>query len=109
MAGIFRVVVRGQFAGLDGETRTRLLAEAEKHDFLQSSFTTTGTFTYDRRLVAFNLRYEIRFGDADLPADPEEAARTEGIDRAQVWLDGAGLGAKHLRATATDMASMWER
>lgn len=105
---VYRVVVRGQFDGLDDDQRAALLTEADDHDILKSAFTEWGTFTYDRRLVAFNFRYEVRVGgdavDADGgPVDPVEL----GLARTRDQFDQWGLGHKHLRATATDMATVW--
>jgi len=60
VTAVYRVVVRGQFSDLDDDLRARLLAEAADHDLFRSAFTAEGTFTYDERLIAFNLRYEIR-------------------------------------------------
>ena len=104
-ARVHRVVVRGQFAGLTDEQRAALLAEVDDHDIFRSSFTEWGTFTYDARLVAFNLRYEVRTDtDDDPPVDPAD----EGLRRARATLADWGLGATHLRATAADMAAMWD-
>lgn len=101
---VHRVVVRGQFDGLDEDQRQALLAEADEHDYLRSAFTEHGTFTYDRRLVAFNFRYEVRVADdADPPVVPEEV----GLAKTRANLDDWGIGHKHLRATATDMATVW--
>lgn len=101
---IHRVVVRGQFADLTADQRTALLAEADDHSIFRSSFTEWGTFTYDDRLVAFNLRYEVRSNDdaGDAP-DPVEV----GLAKAQASLTEWGLGSKHLRATAADLTEMW--
>lgn len=109
MTRIYRVVVRGQFADLDDDTRDRLLAEAPDHDIFRSAFTADGTFTYDTRLVAFNLRYETRVPDAAIEdgTDPQQAAIAQALERAATWLTSVGLGHKHLRATAADMAAMW--
>lgn len=105
MARIYRVVVRGHVAELDDEVRAALLAEAEEHSIFRSAFTADGTFTYDERLVAFNLRYEIRVpDDADGAGAP---AVDEALARASAWLTSVGIGHKHLRATATDMADLW--
>ncbi|MFN8018423.1 MAG: DUF6204 family protein [Acidimicrobiales bacterium] len=108
---VYRVVVRGQFDGLDDDQRAALLAEADEHDILRSAFTEWGTFTYDERLVAFNFRYEVRIPDdpaggtgGDPPTDPTEV----GLARTRAQLAEWGLGHKHLRATATDMASVWQ-
>lgn len=107
MTKIQRVVVRGHFADLDDDTRARLLAEAADHDIFRSAFTADGTFTYDDRLVAFNVRYEIRVPDADDADDAEAAAVDVAIERTTRWLTSVGIGHKHLRATATDMTSVW--
>lgn len=108
MTRIYRVVVRGQFADLDEPTRERLLREAPEHDIFRSAFTTEGTFTYDTRLVAFNLRYEVRVAEDPAGDDDSQAvALARSLDRAAAWLATVGLGHRHLRATATDMAAMW--
>lgn len=125
MTKIYRVVVRGQFADLSENARGRLLAEAAEHDIFRSSFTAEGCFTYDTRLVAFNLRYEIRLADAGFDpdvagadlgtgpdggggrADPESQAVELALECSTDWLTAQGIGHKRLRATATDMATMW--
>lgn len=98
---IFRVTVRGQFDELDDVTFQRLTAEAADHDFVaQAAFTRDGTFSYEPNLVAFSFRYEVRVdddGDALQPA----------IDAAAKYLHDRGIPSKHIRATATDMATMW--
>jgi hypothetical protein len=104
MTRIYRVVVRGHFADLDDPTRHALLADQDQHHIFKSAFTRDGTFTYDERLIAFNLRYEVR-NSAD---DPADAIERDAIDRASRWLDQQGYGHKHLRASAVDMATMWE-
>lgn len=111
---VFRVVVRGQFRDLTGEQRRALLAEAEAHDYLRSAFTVDGTFTYDRRLVSFNLRYEVRLadetdGDDSAGSGPRAAGDPVeiGLAHARTDLTSWGLAWKHLRATAVDMADLW--
>lgn len=101
---IFRVVVRGQFADLDDAQRAALLDDAGDHSYLKSAFTKDGTLTYDEQLVAFNFRYEVRHGD---PVPDDEAIGTTAMARATKTLGGMGLTAKHLRATVTDMATIW--
>lgn len=108
MARIYRVVVRGQFADLDDDVRTALLAEAAEHDFLRSAFTADGTFTYDERLVAFNLRYEVREPD-DTPPDDTARVAADSVARASNWLTSVGIAHKHLRTTATDQSIMWQQ
>lgn len=101
---VHRVVVRGQFAELSDEQRAALLAEVDDHSIFRSSFTEWGTFTYDERLVAFNFRYEVRVDDEDDPtADPTAV----GLARAEASLAEWGLGAKHMRASAAEMSTMW--
>ncbi|MBX3314151.1 MAG: hypothetical protein KF906_07505 [Actinobacteria bacterium] len=101
---VHRVVVRGQFADLTEDQRTALLAEVDDHSIFRSSFTEWGTFTYDDRLVAFNFRYEVRVDDE---AEPDGDPTAIGRAKAEASLADWGLGAKHLRATAADMSSMW--
>lgn len=102
---IHRVVVRGHFADLTDEQRAALLAEVDDHEIFRAAYTEHGTFTYERPLVWFNLRYEVRLGDHDAPdADPAAIA----LDRAREQLDRWGIGHKHLRATATDLATIWD-
>ncbi|MFV0525937.1 MAG: DUF6204 family protein [Acidimicrobiales bacterium] len=102
---IYRIVVRGQFDGLDAETRRSLLAAQPEHDYLTATFTRDGTFIYDERLVAFNLRYETRVPDED--AD-DVVVGEQAVGRAAEWLDGRGYPYKRLRATVTDMATIWD-
>ena len=106
---VHRVVVRGQFDGVDDQQRDALLAEVDDHDILRSAFTEWGTFTYDRRLVAFNFRYEVRLADegrADGPGPADDPLEI-GLAKARAQLATWGIGHKHLRGTATDMASIW--
>ncbi len=107
MTTIYRVVVRGHFDDLQPDQRARLLAAAPDHDLFRSAFTADGTFTYDDRLVAFNLRYEVRVPDGDDAADPAARACDLATERATAWLDAAGIGHKHVRATAADMGDLW--
>jgi hypothetical protein len=101
---VHRVVVRGQFAELTHDQRAALLAEVDDHRIFLAAYTDRGTFTYEPNLVAFSFRYELRTDDEAEPGpDPVEV----GLGRARAQLDEWGLGSKHLRATATDMATMW--
>ena len=107
--------MRGHFSDLDDATRTALIADADQHTYFDSAFTADGTFTYDPQLVAFNIRYEMRFAPDDTitnntitndtitSADVTAAA----VDRATAWLTAQGYGHKRLSATITDMATMW--
>ena len=101
---VYRVVVRGQFADLADDQRAALLAEADEHDFHKVAYTEWGTFIYEPNLVAFNFRYEVRIdSEADPVPDPVEV----GLAKAKASMEEWGLGYKHLRATATDMSSVW--
>ncbi len=106
MTKIYRAVVRGQFQDLAEAERADLIANAAEHDYFHSAFTSAGTFTYDPQLVAFNLRYEIRFG-SDADDDSEAAAERQALAQATAFLDAAGYGSKRVTVTVTDMASMW--
>lgn len=107
---VHRVVVRGQFDALTDEQRAALLAEADDHEIFKAAYTEWGSFTYEPNLVAFQFRYEVRTTTPegtpvaeDAPPDPAEV----GLAKARAQLADWGLGAKHLRATATDMANVW--
>lgn len=107
---IYRAIVRGMFDGVDPETRDRLIADAEAHDIFVSAFTAAGTFTYDRALVAFNFRYELRHMTDDgesSAADILAAVEASAMDLALQALSDDGLEAKHLRVRAWDMADAW--
>ncbi len=107
MTKIYRAVVRGQFDALDESSRSELKAVAAEHDYFHSAFTANGTFTYDEQLVAFNLRYEIRFGP-DVDDNSDEAAERLARDQAIRFLEGAGYAYKRLTVVVTDMATMWQ-
>ena len=98
---MFRVTVRGRFAGLRDETRRYLARAQPEHDIFVSAYTPDGTFTYDERILFFNLRYEIRCDD---DADPAVI----GLAEATQFLDTMGFGHTGLRAHVVDMAEMWK-
>ncbi|MFV0258253.1 MAG: DUF6204 family protein [Acidimicrobiales bacterium] len=102
---IYRIVVRGQFDGLDADTKQALRAARPEHDYLNATFTRDGMFVYDERLVAFNLRYETRVTDDDVDDD---AVGEQALARAAEWLERSGYPHKRLTVTVTDMATMWE-
>lgn len=103
---VHRVVVRGHFADLTPEQRTALLAEVADHEIFKAAYTEWGTFSYEPNLVAFQFRYEVR---ADLAGDdgPPTDAADVGMARATAQLAEWGIGAKHLRVSATDMSQVW--
>lgn len=104
---IFRVTVRGQFEGLDAERRAALLADADDHEPLAAAFTEAGTFTYDRQLHSFSYRFQLRATEDALDA-ARAAVEAEALRTVEAHLDELGLGRKHLRASAYDMADVWK-
>ncbi len=108
MTKIYRAVVRGHFSNLDDATRAALIEVADEHTYFDSAFTSDGTFTYDKQLVAFNLRYEMRFVPDD-PSDTVTNSEVEAaaIERATAWLNAKSYGHRNLTVSVTDMASMW--
>ena len=60
-----------------------------------------GTFTYDEKILFFNLRYEIR--DAANEVEAAERARTE----AELFLRTMGFEHSTLKVTVADMSSLW--
>jgi hypothetical protein len=105
---IYRVTVRGHFGPLAPEVRARLAAEAAAHDNLDAAFTEAGTFTYDRNLVAFSFRYQLRV-QAEGRDEADAAAADEGRSRAEASLAAGGITTKGLRATAANLGDVWDR
>ena len=101
---VHRVVVRGQFAELDHDQRAALLAEVDEHTIFKAAFTEAGTFTYEPNLVNFQFRYEVRSSPGDDVPTPLEV----GLDKARAQMAAWGFETKHVRGTATDMATMWD-
>lgn len=81
----------------------------EEHDLFLSDFTQEGTFTYDRRLQFFNLRYEVReatCGNAlTTPENPEVIA----LQEAEMFLRTMRITHGPLRAAVMDMSAMVKR
>lgn len=102
---IYRATVKGRFADLDGEARTRLVGELAEHDVLVAGgYHEAGSLTYDRALDFFRYRVQVR-ADGD---DPEGDAVQRAVEMAEAELDRLGVGNRGLEVTTTDMASMWE-
>jgi hypothetical protein len=97
------------FSDLSAALRAELLRDADEHDITVSSFTKAGTFTYDRQLVAFSFRFEVReLSDGDRsPEDIAAAATATAQALAIAYLDERGIASKRVRANAVDMADMW--
>ena len=103
---VHRVIVRGFFDGLDDEQAARLRAVQADHDVLRSQFTADGSLTYGPDVAAFSFRFEVRT-DADDEPDRHATAVRVGMGRATAALDRMGVGHKHLRASAADVADVW--
>jgi len=101
---IFRVTVRGWFHQLTDEQRERLLAQADAHDVVSvGAFTEAGTLTYERSLLTFTFRAQLRAEDPGA----EEAVLERATDMALAAVGTLGVGHRDVRAAAHDMASVW--
>lgn len=98
---VYRVTVRGRFDDLADATRAYLAREQNHHDIFKSAYTAEGTFTYDERIMFFNLRYEVRTTKgAD---DADMIGRLE----AESFLQTLGYGYTALKVTVVDTSTMW--
>ena len=104
---VFRVIVRGQFDGLDDDGRAQLRAGLDDVDPAASLFTVDGTLGYDKRLDFFAFRIEIRVQVDEDAGDATQEAFDEATLRLLQHLDARGLGCKRLKPTGVNMASMW--
>jgi hypothetical protein len=99
---MYRVTVRGRFSGLTDEARRYLVTAQPEHDIFVSAYTTEGTFTYDERILFFNLRYEIRSsGDHD-------AVAQEGRREAETFLRTMKFGYQKLSVDVVDASQIWD-
>jgi len=92
----YRVIVRGEFAGLADDHRAKLLAELDQHDLLRAGYSETGDLSYDADLRPFTVRCQV-IQAADRP---DQDAVDHGLLTAIALFEDAGLGHRHLRATA---------
>ena len=97
---VFRVTVRGQFIDLSAATRSYLVGVQTEHDIFVSAYTEEGTFTYDERIMFFNMRYEIR-------AETDDKACKASINEAEAFLRTMGFAHKPLKANAVDTSEVW--
>lgn len=109
---IFRVTVRGFFDGLTDGQRADLRARADEFDLLTTGgFSEAGQLSYERNLLTFSFRVQLRVADDDAegPAAAHALALERGtalaLDRVASEL---GVAVRRVRADATDMASLWE-
>ena len=97
--------MRGQFDALSDEARRYLTGAQAEHDIFVSAYTPDGAFTYDSRILFFNLRYELRSGAPDAAADASAAALKE----AELFLRTMKFGHKKLRVTeVADATAIWD-
>lgn len=102
---VFRVTVRGQLDALSDEARRYLTGAQAEHDIFVSAYTPEGTFTYDSRILFFNLRYELRSAAADASTQVSASALKE----AELFLRTMKFGHKNLRVTETaDATAIWD-
>ena len=107
-ARVFRVTVRGRFRDLSDAARQYLVRAQPEHDIFVSAYTVEGTFTYDKPVQFFNLRYEVRLIDADVAGDdPAAVAATTAELEAEQFLRTMGFGHHPLKVDVVDMAAMW--
>ena len=100
---VFRVTIRGQFKDLSDESRQYLTRSQPEHDIFVSAYTPEGTFTYDERILFFNLRYEVRCkGD-----DPKKQAELHALNEAESFMRTMKFGHVFRSTTVTDVSEMW--
>lgn len=99
---VFRVTVRGRFRDLSASARATLERELAHHDIFVSAYTAEGTFTYDEKILFFNLRYEVR------DVDDESAACDVGRREAENFLRVLGYDHTLLKVTATNTSEIWD-
>jgi Family of unknown function (DUF6204) len=104
---VFRVTVRGRFSNLTDDRRRALAAAVDDHDITLSSFTEEGTFTYDKRIDFFNLRYEVRLLDEGVGLDA--IACENALAEAVLFLRTMQIDHGELRAQPMDMTAMSAR
>jgi hypothetical protein len=98
---VFRVTVRGQFIDLSDEARRYLVKAQAEHDLFVSAYTPEGTFSYDERILFFNMRYEVH-------ADSDEKALTTSLCETQSFLQTMGFTHKPLKATVVNVSQIWD-
>jgi hypothetical protein len=98
---VYRVTARGCFKDLSEQARSYLLKAQPEHDIFLSAFTTEGTFTYDKKIQFFNLRYEVRTSEGS------EAAGMIAHKEAELFLKTLGYLSKPLKILVTDSSAMW--
>jgi hypothetical protein len=96
----FRVTVRGQFTDLSDEARRYLVKAQAEHDLFVSAYTPEGTLSYDKRIMFFNMRYEVR-------GKNEEEASRYALLEAEAFLQTMKFTHKPLKVTVVDVSQTW--
>lgn len=87
--------------GLTEQARSFLARQQPEHDIFRSAYTPEGTFTYDERILFFNLRYEVH------TADGADAASTIGLREAEQFLRTLDLTHSALKVTTVNVSEIW--
>lgn len=93
----YRVMVGGQFAGLNDQLREALLGSLGD---VRLQFSEAGNLWYDRSLYAFTYRFQIEV-DAQTPEDADVEAQLLAEERAIADLTSRGLSWRNLRITGS--------
>jgi Family of unknown function (DUF6204) len=102
---VYRVTVRGRFGTLTDQARRYLVGAQAEHDLFVSAYTVEGTFTYDRAVAFFNLRYEVRLA-SDLASD--QAASAVALAEAELFLRTMDFTHRGLKVGVVDASAIWE-
>lgn len=107
---MYRVTVRGRFRDLDPAARQYLVRAQSEHDIFRSAYTAEGTFTYDQRIMFFNLRYEVRIDTADSAGggDSSALAAVTAEVEAETFLTTMGFSHDLLKTETVDVTAVWE-
>ncbi len=107
---MYRVTVRGRFRDLDPAVRQYLVRAQSEHDIFRSAYTAEGTFTYDQRIMFFNLRYEVRIDTADSACggDSSALAAVTAEVEAETFLTTMGFSHDLLKTETVDVTAVWE-
>ena len=98
---VYRVTARGRFKDLSEQARSYLVKAQPEHDIFKSAHTAEGTFTYDERVLFFNLRYEVRTSEG------AETAANIGQKEAELFLKTLDYSSHPLKMWVTDVSAMW--
>jgi hypothetical protein len=97
----FRITVRGFFDALTEAQRSKLLAEADKHDILRATHTPEGHLSYD---LSARDAFAFRFLTSGEEETDVIGATERAVAATATWLTDRGYGFKNLRSQAVDLA-----